>query len=205
MRGCDTKERLMETALAMISKQSYGTVSVDDICTQANVRKGSFYHFFPSKCDLAVASLEWNWQQTKAQMDVIFSTQTPPLKRLMDYCDYMVRKQEEMMKKTGRVCGCPNMGVGSEQAGQEEKLKDAAISAINRHKKYFESAIRDATEEGSVRVKGVKGKADEMFSYYLGALTQARITNSIEPLKTVKPVFMHLLGAKELKKEKAKG
>ena len=37
---------------------SYGSTSVDDICEKAAVKKGSFYYFFESKADLAIAAIE---------------------------------------------------------------------------------------------------------------------------------------------------
>ena len=55
-RTSDAKEKLLRVAFDLIWEQSYGAVSVDDICERANVKKGSFYYFFPSKSDLAVAA-----------------------------------------------------------------------------------------------------------------------------------------------------
>jgi TetR/AcrR family transcriptional repressor of nem operon len=41
-----SKQKLLQTAMEMIWQSSYGSVSVDDICTQAGVNKGSFYYAF---------------------------------------------------------------------------------------------------------------------------------------------------------------
>ena len=56
-RVSDAKERLLEAAKGLIWEQSYGAVTVDAICRRAKVQKGSFYHFFDDKSELAVASL----------------------------------------------------------------------------------------------------------------------------------------------------
>ena len=47
--------------MELIWEQSYGSVSVDVICERAGARKGSFYHFFPSKSDLAAVAIEDHW------------------------------------------------------------------------------------------------------------------------------------------------
>ena len=47
-RTSNAKERLLQVAFDLIWQQSYGSVSVDHICKRANVKKGSFYYFFPS-------------------------------------------------------------------------------------------------------------------------------------------------------------
>jgi hypothetical protein len=37
----DTKQKLIDTALELVCKSSYGSVSVDDICKASDVKKGS--------------------------------------------------------------------------------------------------------------------------------------------------------------------
>jgi TetR/AcrR family transcriptional repressor of nem operon len=61
----DTKQKLIDTALELILKSSYGSVSVHDICKAADVKKGRFYDFFPSKVDLAIAAMEESYKSLK--------------------------------------------------------------------------------------------------------------------------------------------
>ncbi len=82
-RTSDAKERLMDAALDLIWEESYGSVTIDDICKRAEVKKGSFYYFFSSKSELAVAALERMWLQSwKPSMDQRFSPSIDPLTRL---------------------------------------------------------------------------------------------------------------------------
>ena len=85
-RPSEAKEKLLLVAFDLIWNQSYGSVSVDQICERASVNKGSFYHFFPSKADLAVEAYEEHWREKQPEMDRIFSPQTPPLERLELWC-----------------------------------------------------------------------------------------------------------------------
>ena len=64
-RKSDAKERLMNAAMDLIWENSYGSTSVDAICEKAGAKKGSFYYFFESKSELAVAALEADWQRKK--------------------------------------------------------------------------------------------------------------------------------------------
>ncbi|MCB1530507.1 MAG: helix-turn-helix transcriptional regulator [Alphaproteobacteria bacterium] len=41
-----TRETLFHTSRELMLQNGYHAVSVDDICARANVKKGSFYHFF---------------------------------------------------------------------------------------------------------------------------------------------------------------
>ncbi|HSG31720.1 MAG TPA: TetR/AcrR family transcriptional regulator, partial [Thermodesulfobacteriota bacterium] len=44
-----TKEKLIDSAIQLLGTRSYNSVGVQELCEHAEVKKGSFYHFFPSK------------------------------------------------------------------------------------------------------------------------------------------------------------
>src|SRR5471030_1104271 len=87
-RTSDADLRLKQAALDLMWEESYGSVTIDDICQRANVKKGSFYYFFKSKADLAVAALEKLWSETwKPSLDRCFSSTLEPLERLTNHLD----------------------------------------------------------------------------------------------------------------------
>src|SRR5277367_4742394 len=110
----ESKRKLLETAMELIWESSYGSVSVEDICTKAGVNKGSFYYAFKSKSDLAVAAFERFWENKRPLMDQIFSPQIPPLERLEKYCQVIVKDQTERFRSFGKVLGCPFCSLGGE-------------------------------------------------------------------------------------------
>jgi TetR/AcrR family transcriptional repressor of nem operon len=52
----DAKTKLLDAALRIIRTKGYGASTVDDICQAAGVSKGSFFHHFATKEDLAIAA-----------------------------------------------------------------------------------------------------------------------------------------------------
>lgn len=53
----DTRTRLLDATYTLMLRKGYPSTSVDEICQAAEVSKGSFYHFFKSKQELALAML----------------------------------------------------------------------------------------------------------------------------------------------------
>ncbi|HPX96273.1 MAG TPA: TetR/AcrR family transcriptional regulator [Brevefilum fermentans] len=47
VRGADTRQSILDTALSLFSKNGYDATSVAEICQQAQISKGAFYHHFP--------------------------------------------------------------------------------------------------------------------------------------------------------------
>ncbi|MEM9564876.1 MAG: TetR/AcrR family transcriptional regulator, partial [Actinomycetota bacterium] len=60
------KQRLIDAADVLMYERGYESVGVADLCRAADVRKGSFYHFFPSKQALALAMLDRSWQRVRS-------------------------------------------------------------------------------------------------------------------------------------------
>src|SRR5215207_2770388 len=123
-RISDAKEKLMSAARDLIWQRSYGATSVDDICAKADVRKGSFYHFFRSKSELEIAALDADWQYKKARYNDIFSPTVPPLQRIEGFFDFSYERQSQFQQKLGNVLGCPYCTVGSEIGTQDEGIRN---------------------------------------------------------------------------------
>src|SRR5213593_3604099 len=170
-RISDAKERLMEAVSELIWAGSYGSLTIDQICERAGVKKGSFYYFFDSKADLAVAAIDAHWEQQRVQLDAIFSASIPPLERLRKYCEYGYRMQAEIKSKCGAVLGCPLFSLGAEVSTQEDRLRKKIQEILDYKRRYLESAIREAHGAGLIHAPDAAAKARMLFVYYEGLLT----------------------------------
>ena len=195
-RDSDTKTKLLQTALELIWENSYGSVSVDDICHRAGVNKGSFYYAFKSKSDLAVAAIEYHWNEKRPLLDETFSSQITPLARIENYCDYVVRDQLAKYGQFGKLCGCPFSSIGSELSTQDEQIRRKAHELAERAMKYLSATLRDAIAEGSIDAKDPVELAREVFCYAKGLIMQAKIENNPDILKCLKKGVFRLVAAK---------
>src|SRR3954465_15766136 len=82
------RNRILDTALAVIRSKGYAATTVDELCAEAQVTKGAFFHHFKSKEDLAVSAAQ-HWSMiTKALFDSAeYRRHADPLKRLLGYID----------------------------------------------------------------------------------------------------------------------
>ncbi len=84
-----SKTKLLEAALIVIRTKGYAATTVDDICHTAGVTKGSFFHHFKSKDELALSAADF-WGDTT---EGFFATapyhqSADPLERLLGYIDF---------------------------------------------------------------------------------------------------------------------
>ncbi|MFK7839508.1 MAG: TetR/AcrR family transcriptional regulator [Bdellovibrionales bacterium] len=180
----NTKERLINTAMDLIWKSSYGAVSVDDICKAAKVNKGSFYHYFPSKIDLATAAMQEAYNQFRPILDQIFSPSIPPIERFEKYAEMGYEHQKEIADQHGMVCGCPFVTLASEMAPQDETIRSKTEEIIAIHQKYYETTLRDMVAAGLLSSDtDVSTKASKIYTFVMGQLMLARIQNNLGPMK----------------------
>ena len=195
-RVTDNRDKLMDAVLELIWTGSYGSTTIDQICEKADVRKGSFYYYFDSKADLAVAAIDSHWQKVRAESDSLFSPTVPPLQRLKNYFALGYRFQSEIKQKYGHVLGCPLFALGAEVCTQEHGLQKKIQEILGYKLKYLESAIRDAHAAGLVDAPEPAAKARMIHAYYEGLLTQARIQDDVEVLRDAAPGAFAILGLK---------
>src|SRR5277367_2450326 len=196
-RTSDADQRLKQAALDLMWEGSYGAVTIDLICQRADVKKGSFYYFFKSKAELAVAALEMLWKETwKPALDRCFSPSVDPLERITNYLESIITWQKEIKAKTGKVLGCAVCSVGSEVSTQEIDVSAAARELVSRKLKYYESAIRDAVAQGAIEPCDPAEAALALLGLLEGLVTQARIMNDIGILRRLPEMALGLLRVK---------
>lgn len=196
-RTSDAEDRLKDAALALLWEESYGAVTIDDICNKAGVKKGSFYYFFDSKADLAVAAMEKVWETDwKPNLDRIFSPSVEPISRLTTYLGGLYLKQSEAKARTGKVLGCPVCSVGSEVSTSEVDVAAKIREVMSRKRRYYESTIRDAISEGAMEPCDPAQATCALVALIDGLVSQSRIMNDPEPLRDLPKMALSLLRVK---------
>lgn len=192
-RTSDAKEKLLEATLELIWQQSFGAVSVDDICQKAGVKKGSFYYFFTSKESLVIAALDRHWANMRVNLDSIFSPTVPPAERLRRYFELVYNNQVKYKIKYGHVLGCVIRSVGTEVSTIEQVICNKVRSILDEKVRYIASAIRDLQHDGQIQVQDPFVMAKAIYNMFEGTLAQARIQNDPEVLKTLWPAVKEML------------
>ena len=174
----DPKQRLIESAQHLFHARSYGTVAVQDLCEFAEVRRGSFYYYFPSKLDLALAALDADWQALRSDVfEPAFAKTAPPLDRFRRWAELAYKYYTERASRLGVMGGCP---IGN--LGQELNTLDGVIrSKVSEHFEaamgYFQEALKDAVAAGDIADIDSSAAAHRVFAYTQGMLLLAQTSD----------------------------
>jgi TetR/AcrR family transcriptional repressor of nem operon len=84
-----SKTKFLSAALNVIRAKGYAATTVDDICLAAGLTKGSFFHHFKSKDDLALsAAAYWGELTEEFFAAAPYHQSADPLQRLLGYIDF---------------------------------------------------------------------------------------------------------------------
>jgi TetR/AcrR family transcriptional repressor of nem operon len=88
----NARGKVLAAALKVIREKGYTATSVDDLCKEAGVTKGAFFHHFKSKEDLAVQAAQY-WSDVTGELfaHAPYQSEKDPLAWLLGYVDF--RKQ----------------------------------------------------------------------------------------------------------------
>lgn len=85
------RDRLLEAAVKLVRTNGYSATSVDDLCREAGVTKGAFFHHFPTKEALGVAAaVYWSSSTSGFFAAAPYHHHADPVDRVLGYIDFRV-------------------------------------------------------------------------------------------------------------------
>lgn len=191
-----TPIRLKQALFELMWRQSYGRVTIDAICERAGVKKGSFYHAFPDKASLALATFDYFWEnEARPWLDQVFTPCDPPLVRLSNWLQSGLDKTLACQKEHGQIYGCPLFNIGSELSTLEPAVAKKIAEILRRHRRYLSTTFRDAIASQELTLDDADEVARDVLTLVEGTLTQSRIKNSPDPLRRLPLSVGRLIGA----------
>ena len=84
-----SKTKLLDATVRLVRTKGYAATRIDDVCAEAGVTKGSFFHHFKSKEDLALSALSY-WEENAVALfaSAPYHEIADPLERLLAYVDF---------------------------------------------------------------------------------------------------------------------
>jgi TetR/AcrR family transcriptional repressor of nem operon len=190
-RSSTARARLIDSASQVIHERSYATASIDELCAAAGVTKGSFYYFFPSKRDLALAAIDARWAHAQtAILEPAFAPDVEPLERIVRFFHCAAEHQRGPV-----LHGCPFGNLAIEVSTQDTIIRDTVRDVFDGYCRYFEAALHEAAASGAVRTSSVPDAARALLAYFQGALLLAKTHNDATLIDELADRALDLVGA----------
>ena len=142
------RQKLLDAALSVIRTKGYAATTVDELCAEAGVAKGSFFHHFKSKESLGVAPADY-WSETTGALfeTAPYHRHADPLARVLGYIDF----RKALL--TGRIeeFTCLVGTMVQEVYDTCPEIRDACDASISGHAAKVEADIAEAMTKYGIR------------------------------------------------------
>jgi len=143
----DSKTKILDAALQVIRTKGYSATRVEDVCEVAGLTKGSFFHHFKSKEDLAVeAAAFWDVVTSGLFVTAAYHNLPSAIDRLLGYVDF--RKGMLLGDLPEFTCLVGTMV--QEVYETYPAIRDACERSISGHAATLEADIAEAMRDSGV-------------------------------------------------------
>lgn len=138
-----SKAQILNSALDVIRSKGYSATRIEDVCAAAGLTKGSFFHHFKGKEDLAVSAAEY-WSEVTGRLfeTAEYHTHADPLDRVLGYIDL----RRDLIDGDLAEFTCLVGTMVQETYRSHPAIRDACAESIFGHAATLEPDIRQAMQ-----------------------------------------------------------
>ena len=186
----NTRDRIIDVAKQRFHARGYADVGIKEICDNASIQKGSFYHFFPSKEDLALTVID---EFAKDWADGFVAEAFDPKLKPMECIEYLIDAayfwQKSVKEKNGRIPGCLFGNLALEMSTKNDVLRSKLNAVFTHAKSRFKNTLDEAITKGDIEPLNSKLTAEAMLAYLEGMILLAKSENDPEVLYKLGPAI----------------
>jgi TetR/AcrR family transcriptional repressor of nem operon len=184
-RTSNARDRLVAAAADLVHRRGYSAVSVADICTDAGLQKGSFYHFFKSKQALVLATLEAYASHVAETFERHIPRDGDARGQLQSWLEGMYQAAVDRKESGGCLRGCPVGNLSQEMAQHDPLLREQLSSIFGSWRRRLAATIRRGVEQGSLHVSDPDGAAEFLVALVQGACVVAKADDDPEVIRRI--------------------
>lgn len=182
-----TRAHLLTIGTEILSEKGFNSTGLEEILSKADVPKGSFYHYFESKAAFGLAVIEnyeYIWAQKLTRL--LGDPAVLPLMRIDNYISEGVRGLEKYAFRRGCLIG----NMGQEMGSLDDAFRARILGVFASWADCIADCLEEAKRRGDLPADTDLAVIAKFFWFaWEGAILQARLERSIEPIEQFRKVI----------------
>ncbi len=178
MEKINTKNRLIESAYNEIYENGYQGASLNTILKNANVHKGSMYHFFSTKKEMALCAIQ----------EKIYAKFEERYERILNLDSNYLEALIEQLKDTSQrdfIRGCPIANIVQEMSNIDDEFKVIMEKIYYTFRKSIKNILDMAIEKKEMKECDTNKLSLYIASTLEGAILSAKATGNVQDYSDV--------------------
>jgi AcrR family transcriptional regulator len=170
------KERIMDVTMVLFANQGYNSTGINQIISEANVAKASFYQHFKSKEDLCAAFLNARHVYWFGELNNFIKGKKDIKSKVLSSFDYLIH-----MNAKENFRGCSFLNILSEIPADNLKI----LNVIQEHKKDLRHFFSNLITQ--------QGVSDHIYMLFESSIIESQMFKSNELIEKSKMIVDSLI------------
>jgi TetR/AcrR family transcriptional repressor of nem operon len=191
MEKRDTREHILRIGMDLVARQGFNATGIGSVLSHAQVPKGSFYHYFPSKEAFGLAIIDrFASRYEEKLLGFLRDEDLTPLARLRTYLEAIAQRLDE----GGCDRGCLAGNLGQELAACNETFRKRLGQLFDSWQEHLDRCLAEAQVRGELAVEVDSLQlAGVVLNGLEGAILRAKVQRSSQPVREFMSVLFSRL------------
>ncbi len=178
--GRSTRERILDEAERMFHRKGIGATSINNLIEAADVQRGTLYHYFSGKQELAMHVIRRAGEKHMSFVEQSLSGNTPQT-QLYSFLDAALDRHRE----TRFAGGCLFGNIALEASGEKPEIAEIARNVFDQWADVMARVIEAGQECGQFRTdQTARALAYHVIVVLEGGIMQGRLRRDAEIFRT---------------------
>ncbi len=170
---------MLDAAQELMLAKGFAATTIDEICTRAELTKGSFFHYFESKDRLGQVLLERFCCRTEEMHTSCCAQVSDPLKRVLNYIDGLIKVMGDPVMRKGCL-----LGMFAQELSQEQpKIRSVCAKGFDAWERRFGDDLAQAKQAYAPKASfDPHSVAQHLIAVMEGSLILAKVKRDMSPV-----------------------
>lgn len=170
------RERIIETTFQLFANQGYNSTGINQIISEAEVARASFYQYFKSKEDLCVEFLNVRHEYWFNELNNFLAKEKDSKSKIIQAFDFLV-----YMNKKENFRGCSFLNILSEIPMDNTKI----LNVIQSHKADLRNYFLELVKDDEL--------SDHIYMLFESSIIESQLFRSNELIEKSKKIATNLI------------
>ncbi|WP_261886019.1 TetR/AcrR family transcriptional regulator [Vibrio pomeroyi] len=177
----DTRLHILNVGYQLIVNNGFNGVGLSQLLKEADVPKGSFYHYFKSKEKFGEALIQHYFENYITKIEsILVHGEGNHYQRILGYFSLWAKTENG----TCNAHKCLVVKLSAEVSDLSDPMRQALLKGAEKVTQTIQHCVAGGVDDGSIKVGNSQEVAQNLYSMWLGASLLSKLSQSPQSLES---------------------